>query len=74
MTTQELLACGKIDPDVRWEATQKMWKKVEAAARKAQAASSISSSVSTPAWSPPSSPASSIASLDSADRTNEAKQ
>ncbi|KAK3635941.1 hypothetical protein LTR56_014479 [Elasticomyces elasticus] len=71
ITKQELRGFGKINPDERWEATQKMWKKVEAAARKAPAASSISSRGSTPARFPPSSPASSIASLDSADRTNE---
>ncbi|KAK4976237.1 hypothetical protein LTR42_003864 [Elasticomyces elasticus] len=71
ITKEELLAFKKIDPDERWELTLQMWKKAEAAARKAPPASSISSRMLGPARSPPSSPSSSIAALDSADRTSE---
>ncbi|KAK5679154.1 hypothetical protein LTS10_008813 [Elasticomyces elasticus] len=71
MTKQELRACGKIDPAKRLELISKMCKKTEAAARKAEAASSISSRQSTPAPSPPSSPASSIVAFDAADQTKE---
>ncbi|KAK3624037.1 hypothetical protein LTR56_021232 [Elasticomyces elasticus] len=71
ITKEELLAFKKIDPDERWELTLQMWKKAEAAARKAEPASSISFRMLGPARSPPSSPSSSIAALDLADRTSE---